>query len=72
MAALNTNPDELVTRKCAAKFLGVKENTLAVWDCYKRYNLPSYRIGRLVKYKMSDLENFILQNQQGGGNDSNV
>ncbi len=64
MTVLNTNPDQLLTRKKAAEFLGCKENTLAVWATNKRYNLPFYKIGRSVKYKISDLENFIDQNQQ--------
>ncbi len=70
MIALNTgiDPDQLLTRKQAAKRLGIKDNTLAVWSCYKRYNLPCYKIGRCVKYKLSDIEAFISKNQQGAGN----
>ncbi len=67
MTILNTNLDQLLTRKKAAEFLGCKENTLAVWATNKRYNLPYYKIGRLVKYKISDLENFITKNQKDGG-----
>jgi len=51
--------NKLLTRKQAADFLGVKETTLAVWKCTGRYNLPSVKIGRLVKYRVSDLEQFI-------------
>jgi predicted DNA-binding transcriptional regulator AlpA len=61
----NPNQDQLLTRKQAAQFLGVKTNTLAVWHCCKRYDLPYYKIGRSVKYKLSDLENFIAKNQKG-------
>jgi excisionase family DNA binding protein len=56
---INKEKSELVNRKLAAEFLGCKENTLAVWATNKRYNLPFYKIGRLVKYKISDLEKFI-------------
>jgi excisionase family DNA binding protein len=67
MKNLNINsPSKLLTRKEAAEVLGCKENTLAVWATNKRYNLPFYKIGRLVKYKLTDLENFVLQNQHGG------
>ncbi|MFT7087838.1 MAG: excisionase family DNA binding protein [Rickettsiales bacterium] len=67
MKNLNMNlSSQLLTRKEAAEVLGCKENTLAVWATNKRYNLPFYKIGRLVKYKLSDLENFVLQNQHGG------
>jgi excisionase family DNA binding protein len=63
---INLNPsNQLLTRKEAAEFLGCKENTLAVWATNKRYNLPFYKVGRLVKYKLNDLENFVFNNQQG-------
>ena len=50
---------DLMTRKEAAEYLGITSRTLAVWACVKRYNLPYIKIGRLVKYRRSDLENFI-------------
>jgi len=63
---INQNSAQLFNRKQAAQFLGVQENTLAVWATNKRYDLPFYKIGRLVKYKISDLEKFVSANQQGG------
>ena len=54
--------NNLLTRGQAAKYLGVKANTLAVWACTKRYNLAFVRIGRLCKYRLSDLEAFIAHN----------
>ncbi|HJK87914.1 MAG: helix-turn-helix domain-containing protein [Candidatus Megaira endosymbiont of Mesostigma viride] len=54
-----SNLNQLLTRKQAAELLGVKETTLAHWKCTGRYNLSSVKIGRLVKYRMSDLEQFI-------------
>ena len=56
----------LLTRKAAAEYLGVRENTLAVWATNKRYALPYVKIGRLVKYRLVDLERFILNNSIGG------
>ena len=53
------NSNQLLTRKQAAEFLGVKESTLAHWKCTGRYNLTSVKIGRLVKYRVTDLEKFI-------------
>lgn len=50
---------ELLTRKEAANYLGVTERTLSVWACVKRYNLPYVKVGRLVKYRRSDLDEFI-------------
>lgn len=55
------NSNQLITRKQAAEFLGVKESTLAHWKCTGRYNLSSVKIGRLVKYRVSDLEQFIAK-----------
>lgn len=55
----NNITSNLLTRKEAAEYLGVKEDTLAVWACSKRYELPMVKIGRLVKYKQSDLDGFI-------------
>lgn len=50
---------ELLTRQEAAEYLGITSRTLAVWACVKRYNLPYVKIGRLVKYRRSDLDDFI-------------
>lgn len=50
---------ELLTRKEAAEYLGVTPETLAVWHCTKRYPLPMVKMGRLAKYKKSDLDAFI-------------
>ena len=62
----NDSKQKLLTRKEASDFLGIQENTLAVWATNKRYTLPFYKIGRLVKYKIIDLEKFIQENQRGG------
>lgn len=48
----------------AADFLGIKVGTLAVWQCTKRYNLPSVKVGRLRKYRLSDLQAFIQNNAE--------
>jgi excisionase family DNA binding protein len=55
------NPDPLLTRRQAAAYLGVTENTLAVWACTQRYPLKFIKVGRLVRYRMSDLESFLRQ-----------
>lgn len=58
------NPSKLLSREEAADFLGLKKNTLAVWAVNKKNNLPFYKIGGAVKYKLSDLESFLSDNQQ--------
>lgn len=59
-----------LTRKEAAEFLKVvKVGTLASWSCNKRYNLPYYKVGSRVLYKLSDLQNFLETFKKGGSND---
>ncbi|MBZ0189782.1 MAG: helix-turn-helix domain-containing protein [Candidatus Obscuribacterales bacterium] len=53
---------ELLSRREAAAYLGVAEQTLAVWTCTKRYDLPYVKIGKLVKYRLVDLDEFIAKN----------
>ncbi len=48
--------NNLLTEKEAAQYLGVKTNTLAVWRCTRRYNIPYYKVGHIVRYKPEDLE----------------
>lgn len=55
----------LVTRKEAAEFLGVAESTLAYWKSVGRYDLKYVKIGRLIKYRISYLEEFIEQGLNG-------
>ena len=54
---------ELFTRREAAAYLGIREQTLAVWKCTRRYELPFVKIGRLVKYRKIDLDAFIENNR---------
>lgn len=49
----------LLTRKEAAAYLGVTTQTLAIWKCTGRYSLPVVKVGRLAKYRKSDLDAFI-------------
>jgi excisionase family DNA binding protein len=51
--------NELLSRKEAAAYLGIAENTLAIWKCTGRYGLPFVKMGRLVKYRKVDLDAFI-------------
>lgn len=57
-----TNPTKLLSRKEAADFLGLKENTLAVWAVQKKNDLPFIKIGGTVRYKQSDLDLFLENN----------
>ncbi len=55
---------DLLSRKQAAAYLGVSDITLAIWCSTRRYNLQVYKIGRLAKYKKSDLDAFIASSLQ--------
>ncbi len=55
------NPLANVDDKQAAFALGVKPTTLAVWRSTGRYNLPFLKVGRLVKYRVSDLAEFLAR-----------
>ena len=51
--------DRLLTRREAAELLGVAEQTLAVWHCLGRYDLPVVKVGRSVRYRLSDLMTWL-------------
>lgn len=62
--ASETDTEPLLDRKSAAKYLSqvkpTSPNTLAVWDCTKRYDLKPIKIGeRTVRYRRSELDKFI-------------
>ena len=52
--------EPLLDRKTTAKYLGVSPDTLAVWDCTKRYDLRPIKVGRAVRYRKSDIDAFLL------------
>lgn len=56
--------ETLLTRQQAADFLSCKPSTLALWKCNKRYSLPCVKIGKNVRYRLSDLLIFIEKNMQ--------
>lgn len=54
-------PPVNVDDKQAADALGVKATTLAVWRSTGRYSLPYLKVGRLVRYRVSDLAEFLAR-----------
>ena len=61
----NDDNQRAFSRKEAANYLGITDGTLAVWACTGRYNLPYVKIGRLVKYRKTDLDAFISRRVVG-------
>ncbi|HCA00441.1 MULTISPECIES: helix-turn-helix domain-containing protein [Stutzerimonas stutzeri subgroup] len=55
------NPPVQVDDKQAAVALGIKASTLSVWRSTGRYNLPYMKVGRLVRYRLSDLAEFLAR-----------
>ena len=49
----------------AARHLGVKEKTLAVWRCTGRYNIPFLKAGGKVVYFETDLDDWISRRMNG-------
>ena len=50
---------DLLTPEDVAERLGVSTQTLASWRTTNRYDLPFIRIGRLVRYRTADVEDFL-------------
>ena len=57
--ATATLSSDLLTAIEAAEFIGVQVQTLAVWRTSGRYDLPFIKVGRLIKYRRSDLEKWL-------------
>ncbi len=62
----NQSTDPLFTPKETAEYLGVSQDTLAVWRCTGRYEIPFVKVGRLVKYRKSALDAFLDRRTHGG------
>ena len=49
---------ELLTSEEVSKILGIRVQSLAVWRLHKR-ELPFIHVGRLVRYRRSDIEAWL-------------
>jgi len=49
----------LLNSEQVAEILGVEPATLGYWRCTGRYHLPYVKVGRLVMYRPSDVNEFI-------------
>jgi len=56
--AMTIPQDRLLDRQDVADLLGIAPQTLAVWAMTGKY-LPVVKIGRRVKYRESDVRDFI-------------
>jgi len=51
--------NQILTSSQAAIYLGIEPSTLDVWRCTKRHLIPFIKVGRLVKYRRSDLDKWL-------------
>jgi hypothetical protein len=58
---------ELVDEKTAAEILCTTPGTLSVWRSTGRYALPFLKIGRKVRYRISDLDAWLEQRTRASG-----
>lgn len=58
---------DLLTEESAAEYLGVKPGTLSVWRSTGRYRLPFVKIGKNVRYRLSDLDTWIKSRERANG-----
>lgn len=59
--------DPLLNPIAAAEFLGVSKDTLSVWRSVGRYSIPFLKVGRLVRYRQSDLEKWLESRSRNNG-----
>jgi excisionase family DNA binding protein len=52
----------LIDRKDAAEYLGVSAGTLANWQSTGFRRVPHVKIGKRVRYRITDLAKFVEQN----------
>lgn len=57
---------ELLNTEQAAVYLGVTPRTLEVWRCVKRHAIPYIKVGRLVKYRQTDLDAWLASHTVNG------
>lgn len=61
----------LMTPQEVAERLGVSTTTLSTWRSTKRYPLAYVKVGRLVRYRIGDVEAFeIARLQEIAANDN--
>lgn len=58
---------ELLDEKQAAKLLQVTPGTLSVWRSTGRYQIPFIKVGRLVRYRQTDLINWLESRLRNNG-----
>ena len=55
---------KLLSPEQVADILGVSKQTLAVWRCEQRYPLTYVKVGSRVRYRPSDVQQFMVARLQ--------
>ena len=58
--------DRLLNENQAADRLGIAAATLSTWRSRKTHDIPFYRIGGRVRYKQSDLDEWLETRRREG------
>lgn len=58
---------DLVDEKTAAEHLTISPGTLSVWRSTGRYNLPFIKVGRAVRYRLSELDTWLAARNRSTG-----
>jgi hypothetical protein len=58
---MRTEEGKLLSAEEAAEILGTTAGTLACWRSTRKYDLPFVKIGALVRYRLSDLRDWIAR-----------
>jgi predicted DNA-binding transcriptional regulator AlpA len=61
MENTNAHDERLLSTEETAQFLGTTPGTLSCWRCTRKYDLPFIKIGTLVRYRMSDLRDWVAR-----------
>lgn len=55
----NFNSEALLTREQAAAYLNIAPKTLANWASNGKVQIPYSKLGKLVRYRVADLDAFL-------------
>jgi hypothetical protein len=65
LVSIATIPSQLLTPEQAAAILNIAPQTLSVWRTCGRYPLRYIKVGRAVRYRLADVEEFINSRSVG-------
>lgn len=55
----NSNSSDVLTREEAAAYLNIAPKTLANWASNGKVQIPYSKLGKLVRYRIADLDMYL-------------